>query len=37
MTEREQRARQRFRKAMWWILALLTAGAAAKEGVERFL
>ena len=34
--EKQTRRRTRFKKAMWWILTLLSAGTAVKAGVEHF-
>lgn len=32
--EKQARRRARFKKAMWWILAIVSAGTAVKSGVD---
>lgn len=32
--EKQARRRTRFNKAMWWILAILSAGTAVRAGVD---
>ena len=34
--EKQERRRVRFKKAMWWILTILSAGTAVGAGVNHF-
>lgn len=34
--EKQALRRARFKRAMWWVLAILSAGTAVKHGVDAF-